>query len=102
MQRYPMQRRSPPRQRVVYVKPRRHRRPKRPFRWYVVLIPLLILFVMWLAEGLRPALSWNDFMDVLGIRQRERWSQLAALGVIICATLAILRVLRGKRRNEDV
>ena len=99
MRGYLPQNRSPPRRQAASVRPRR-RRPKRRFRWCFILVPLLILFVMWVAKGIEPALSWDEAMDALGVRNRERWTQLATLGALVTAGVAILRVLRGPTKAE--
>lgn len=91
----------PSRPRVVYVRPRRRPRKRRlRGRWYLLLVPLLILSAMWLAQGLEPARSWNEVMISFGVRDRERYTQLATLGVLIVAALAVWRVLQ-RRRSPD-
>ena len=87
--------------RVVFVRPRRRPRKKRlRGRWYLLLVPLLVLLAMWLAQGLEPARSWDEVMDSLGVRNRELYTQLMTLSVLIVAGLAVLRIL-GRGRPAD-
>ena len=81
------------------------RQKKRPlhkrFRWYLLLVPLTLLVAMWFAEGLEPALSWNQFMNVIGIRNRELYTKLAVLCVLATALIAVVRILRSAGDSND-
>lgn len=87
----PQPRRPSPR--VVYVR-RRPRRPRRRFHWFLLAVPLVILSAVWLGQGIQPAATWEEVMDALNVRSRERYTQLATLGVLITAGLAVSRVVR--------
>jgi predicted nucleic acid-binding Zn ribbon protein len=91
--------RVPPRQVVHASSPRRRRRrlPKpRDFKWFLLGLLLLAALVLWLSRSLQPAISWVECMEILQVEQRdrERYTQLAFLGVLISASLAVYRVLR--------
>ncbi len=92
------QRRQPGRRPVVIV--RRPHRPRTTVRWSVLLVPLAILFAAWVISGIQPAGTWKEVMDFLHVKNRERYTQLACLGVALIAIVAIARVLgygRGKK-----
>ena len=69
--------------------------PKKPFRWWLILVPLVLLFCIWLGHGLRPSFRFEDVMDALGVpmRSHESYTQLAVLGVVVAAAAAICRIL---------
>ena len=79
---------------------RRARRCHRRMRWYLLTIPLTVMFASWLADGIEPARSWDDAMDVMKVNDRTRVMQLAALGVVIIGVVAVDRVIK-RRRNRD-
>ena len=79
---------------------RRVRRRQRKFRWYLLWIPLVLLAWGWLGRGLEPALSWDEAMDALGVRDRMRVTQLATLGVIVTGVIAIVTVVR-RGKDDD-
>ncbi|MBN2560185.1 MAG: hypothetical protein JXQ75_04580 [Phycisphaerae bacterium] len=92
----PGQRRVPDAQRVVFMRPAAGA-PRRAFRWWMVLVPLFLLFVIWVGRGIEPAMSFDAAAKVCGVSNREKLAQLATLGVLICAGLAVLRVWFGRR-----
>lgn len=89
---------APVGQQVVYLRPAQ-RPQRRVFRWWLILVPLLLLFIMWLRQGLTPAWSFDEIADACGTSSRSKFAQLAALGVFICTGLIVLRVLRGPRQR---
>jgi hypothetical protein len=74
---------------------------KGEFRWPVVYVIFALLLAAWLASGATPAITWDGVMDLLNVKNRERYTQLAVLGVTICAALAIARVLRTARKDKE-
>lgn len=77
------------------------RRPAKPTPWYagilgwLLVVLLLFVIVAWIAQPLRPAVNWIEVMEALRVPQgsRERYTQLAMLGVLICAGLAACRTI---------
>jgi len=86
-------RRSP--RQVNFARPRR-RRQRRKFRWYILIIPSLLLVAAWVSKGIRPAIEWGAVMDLLNVRDRKAYTQMAMLGVLLCAGLIVFRILRKK------
>lgn len=89
---------APVGQQVVYLRPAQ-RPQRRVFRWWLILVPLLLLFIMWLGQGLTPALSFDELADACGTTSRGKFAQLVALGVLISTGLVVLRVLRRPRQR---
>jgi hypothetical protein len=82
-----------------YPRPGR-RRPRRKFRWYLLTIPLVLFAAKWLAQGIEPAFTWEGVLDALRVRDRERLTQLATLGVLITTAIAIYRVVWEPKDQE--
>jgi len=79
---------------------RTSKREKGEFRWPIIWVIAALLLAAWLASGVRPAITWNGVMDVLRVKNRERYTQFAVLGVAICTVLGIARVLRAAKKNR--
>jgi len=67
----------------------------------------LILLIALLLWKLIPMLgtvrfSWSSVMDLLNIHDRGRYTSLAILGCVIVAMVAVVRILCGPRKNDDV
>ena len=73
--------------------------PKR-FKWLLVLIPLVIIAGLWLSKGMEPAQTWDQFMTRIGIKNRERYTELAVIGVLCVGVVAVIKVLRSSE-NEN-
>ena len=71
------------------------------FRWYLVTVPSVILFLIWFSRGIQPSFSWDQVMDRLGVQDRVAYTRVAVLGIIITATVIVLRILRGPRKEDD-
>jgi hypothetical protein len=82
---------------VIVVRPQKKRRH---FRLALVAAPATILLAMWVASGIRIGFSWDHLLTAWGIRHRERFSQLACLGLICVAVVAIARILRHKKQKD--
>ncbi len=81
--------------RIVVVRPRRRRRRPR-FRWEWLLIPGVCILAVWFLSNAHAAFSWEDVMDVLHVHNREQYTMLAVMGLVLVAIVAIARVLRRK------
>ncbi len=68
-------------------------------RWEWLLIILAILFVAFLLKDVQPAFAWSGLQDAMGVRSRDRHTQLAVLGLVLVAIIAVRRVLRDERRR---
>ena len=96
MARIQMPQRNPRPRRIVVV-----RRRARKFRSWWILIPLILCVGVWFMQNIKPAASWNDVMDFLNVHDRERYSQCAILGVVLCGIAGVARILRDHRRDRD-
>jgi len=75
-------------------------RQRGEFRWSILWVLLAFFLVAWLAAGARPSITWNDVMDFLHVKHRERYTSLCILGLTVCAILAIGRVLGYGRKKK--
>jgi len=71
------------------------------FRWSLVWVPLAVLAAVWLMNGVKPAGSWDDFMDAIGIANKPRYTAIAILGTLICSALIVARVLGYGKEEEE-
>ena len=92
------------RQRPILVRPPRtapqRRRRWRP-RWSLLLIPAAILLGAYVISHVELAFTWDDVMDALDIRDRQRYTMLAVLGCLCVAGVWIAKVLRDDRKGEE-
>jgi len=75
--------------RRVYI---RSRQPR--FRWALVLVPLGLILASWVLSNIEPTLDWDNISNFLGVRNRGRYSMLAALGLLLVGILAVIRIYR--------
>ena len=94
MARVNQQRRRP---RIVMIRPRK----KWQFRWQFLLIPLALITAVWFLGRIDPAITWDEVMDALGVRNRERYTQLAVMGIALIGVATIWRIIRGSRNEEE-
>lgn len=88
--------------RVVYLPAPKRRRSRRRFRASLILVPMTLAALMWLAQGVQSPVSWHGFItDVLHVKDTERYTMLTTLGVIIIAVIAVIRVLRTEKEDSE-
>jgi ABC-type proline/glycine betaine transport system permease subunit len=75
-----------------------NRKKKQAFRWSVVLVPLVCLFVFWVVHNIKPAFSWSQVLNLLHVKNRERFTMLTVLGLLLIGIVSIWSVLR---KNDD-
>ena len=99
----PYQRRPQPKHRAQEDSPQPPVVPsrKRGFRWPLLVVPLVLLISMWVYREVHFACGWEDLMEAVHVlpQNYERYTQLAVLGVLVTAVVAIYRVLR--REGSD-
>ena len=66
-----------------------------------VLVPAGILLLCWIIKGIEPAGTWEEVMDFLDIKNRERYTMLFCLGLVVVAIIAIARILKPSRDEEN-
>lgn len=69
---------------------------KRRFQWGIVWGVLLIVVVLYVIVNANSSIEWGTVMDRLGVRNRERYTALFRLGLLITACCAIGRILRDR------
>ncbi len=82
---------------LVVVRPRR----KSCFKWGIILVPGVILLAVWLASGVSVGVTWDDVMDVLRVHNRNRYTQLAILGLVAVGVVSIAKLLRKDGKDGD-
>ena len=85
-------------------------RPRRPrprrlnfwqrMHWGWILAPLLLVLAAWLATGIEAGVTWNQVMDMLAVHNKEAYTRLALLGLLVVAFVAIAKILREQRRDR--
>ena len=75
-------------------KPRRYRWR---FHWQIVWIVAAILLAAVIISQAEPAFTWEDVMDALHVKNRERYTRLAVLGLTLIGTTAVFRLLSNRR-----
>ena len=84
--------RRPEHRRPVVTRRRRPRRRLR-LRWSILWVLGALALAAWLASGVRASFTWQDICEFAGVRDHVRYGQCAVIGCVVCAILAIARVL---------
>ena len=87
----------------VQPRPRRPR-PRRLNLWQWmhlgwVLVPIVLIVAAWLATGIEVGVTWNQVMDMLAVHNKEAYTRLALLGLLVVAIVAIAKILRENKRS---
>ncbi|HUX00692.1 MAG: hypothetical protein WBD63_05590 [Phycisphaerae bacterium] len=61
--------------------------------------PLLLVLAAWLATGIEAGVTWNQVMDMLAVHNKEAYTRLALLGLLVVAIVAIAKILRENKRS---
>lgn len=71
--------------------------PPRPPRWRLrrsyIAVFVVVAVCAWVLNHMQPSVTWNDVMDLLDVQDRRRYTEIAVLGLVATAAIAILRVL---------
>lgn len=74
-------------------------KPKRwQLRWTYLWVILAIAGVAIFLNSIESSVAWQRVMDALDVQNRERYTQLFCLGVVVTTICAIYRVLRKDGR----
>ena len=80
----------------VLPQPRRPRpRLRRRFHWGWILVPLVLIVAAWLATGIEAGISWDSVMDMLSVHNKEAYTRLALLGLLVVAVVAVAKIMRS-------
>lgn len=81
------------------VRPRRRRKHWRP-NWEILWIGLAVIASVWLVNSVEPGVRWGEIMDYLNVHDRERYSQLCTLGLLLVGASLVWRICRGGGEEE--
>lgn len=72
--------------------------PERPvrFRFGWLLVPLSLLGMAYILHHIRPVISWDDVMEFLNVKNRERYTMLAILCLISVFIVAATKIIGRK------
>jgi len=72
-------------------------RPRRRFRWSLVLLPGACVVAVWVLNHVDPAITWAEMLDRFHVQdqERQRMSRLVALGLICIGGVWIKRIWGG-------
>jgi hypothetical protein len=85
--------------RVVMARPRKRRKRWRP-NWGILWVIVALLGITWLLHNIEPAVTWEELMNYLHVHNRERYSQLAILCIILTTICALWRIVKGKKDDS--
>jgi hypothetical protein len=85
---HPQQETPPPHQ--------REQPPRYVFRISWLLVPLVIGGMWYVLSHTAPVLKWSDVMDFLQVHNRERYTRLAVLCLVLVFIVAVIRILRKR------
>ena len=63
-----------------------------------ILIPLVLLVLMYLGQG-RPVLTWDRVMDYLNVHDKDRYTMLFHLGLIVIGVVAVAKILGSDKHK---
>lgn len=71
------------------------------FRSEWLIVPLCLLGMAYLLHHIRPVVTWDEVMNLLGVQHDcERYTMLAILCLTCTLLVAVVRILRKKRRPD--
>ncbi len=77
----------------------RPQEPKRRFRMGWVLVPLALVVMAYMLSNAGSSLGWNQIMDLLQVRDRQRYTMLFHLCLTITVIVAAVRILGSKEKK---
>ena len=80
---------------MIAVRPRKKHRIRR----WMVLVPAVLCLAVSIGKGITIGFSWNELLTAWGIHQRDRFTELACLGMVCVAVASVARILR--KRKDD-
>jgi hypothetical protein len=70
--------------------------PKQRFLLGWILVPLAVLGMAYLLGHVTPAVTWEHVMDLLHVHNRERYTMLLHLCLVLTFVVAAVRILGRK------
>ena len=79
---------------------RRKQASRRKFNWAFVLVPAAVLILLWIISGIEPAGNWEEVMDFLNVKNRERYTLIMCLCLVCVAIVWIARIFRKDKEEQ--
>ncbi|TFG71673.1 MAG: hypothetical protein E4H27_04110 [Anaerolineales bacterium] len=64
-----------------------------------ILVPLVLLGMAYMFSNSRSSITWEYIMDILNVHNRERYTMLFHLGLVIVFIVAAVRILGRKEKK---
>ena len=71
-------------------------RPKCRFRWEIVGVVITILVFFWFIKGIAPSFEFEELMQKINIRHRERFIRFVSLAVVGLVIVLIVKLFKKK------
>jgi len=68
-------------------------KPKRQFRWGIVIFIAIIFAFLWFIKGIEPSFEFREFMRWIRIRQMDRYTKFVILGVASMVVVLIYKIV---------
>jgi hypothetical protein len=76
--------------------PPRQEQPRYVFRTSWLLVPIALFGMYYLLANIRPVLKWNNIMNILHVHNRQRYTSLGILCLIIIFIVAAAKIIGTK------
>ena len=73
--------------------------PRWQFLWGWILAPLAVLGMAYVLQHTSPAVTWEQILETLAIRNKEKYTMLFHLCLAAAGVVAAVRILGRKDKN---
>ena len=81
--------------------PQREPQDRNVFMIGWILVPLCILGMLYVLSHIQPVLKWDAVMDFLNVHNRERYTMIGVLCLVLICIVAVVRIIGRKDGHED-
>lgn len=83
-------------QQQVQQMPPIQKQPRFAFRMSWVWVVISLLFMWYLLKHIKPVMTWDQIMDLISVKNKEQYSMLAILCIVITFIVATVKILGRK------
>jgi hypothetical protein len=69
------------------------------FRTEWILVPLALLGMFYLLHHIDPAITWEEVMNLLSVQDRQRYTMLFHLCLVLTCIVIAVRIAGGKSKK---